>query len=118
MDTRAVTYTEAADLLTSWADRRLPLGVPSDAIDFSIEDACDGLCCWLADDPERDLDDVPHELLQHLATRIMFAVGVCVLEKDNVIGRVPVHATDAEVLAALLGVQIAGTKIPPEWRRQ
>ncbi len=118
MDTRPVTYTEAADLLTSWADRRLPRGVRPDSINFSIEDACDGLCCWLADDPERDLDDVPHELLEHLATRIMFAVGVCVLEKENVIGRVSIHATDAEVLAALLGVQIAETKIPPEWRPQ
>ena len=118
MANRDVTYREAADLLSAYGDRRIrPLvRVGAGPIDMTLEDACDGLCIWLADDPERDLTDVPEQLLRLLWARMLFAVGACETRPDDVIGRVPRSASDDELLAGLLGEQLAGTKLPPSWR--
>lgn len=118
MKTRSVTYAEAERLFGEWGDRRIrPLVVPSASpLDFSLEDACEQLCRRLADDPERDLDDVPQDLLRLLWARILFAVAACRLTPDGVIGNVPTSAPDSLVLQAILGTQIANTRLPPEWR--
>lgn len=119
--TRAVTYAEAADLLTEWGDRRLNpvVGPAPEDLDWSLQEACDGLCGWLADDPEReDIADVPRPLLVMLKARLLFAIGACMLRKTEVIGRVPTTATSDLVLAGLLGIQLAGTRLPSEWRPQ
>lgn len=118
MKTKVVTYQKAADLLVEWGDRRLPAKPDSGPIDFSLEDACDGLCRWLADDPERSLDAVPPALLRHLRIRLLFAVAACVTRKAEIIGTVPIAAPKALVLAGIIGIQLAQTRLPPEWRIQ
>lgn len=118
MKTRPVTYAEASRLLSEWGDRRLIAKPDSRPIDFSLEDACDGLCRWIAEDPDRSLEPVPEPLLRHLRVRILFAMGVCALQKDEIIGRLPANSTPTDVLAALFGMQLAETRLPPEWRLQ
>jgi hypothetical protein len=88
-------------------------------MDFSLEDDCEYLCQWIADDPERDLSSVAPKLLRHLRQRLLFAIAACMTMGPNeVIGRVPLGAGPDQVLAALIGVQLAGTRLPPEWRPQ
>lgn len=118
MKTREISYAAAADILSAWADRRLSLGPQDPAIDFTLETACDGLCRWLADDPERDLSEVPLPLLVHLRQRLLFAVGAAMTRKVEIIGRIPADAPPEQLLAALLGVQLAGTRLPSGWRPQ
>jgi len=118
MRTRPVTYREAADLLTKWADRCVPHEPTAPGIDFTLEEACDRFCAILADDPYMDLSDAPASLKKHLRARIMYSLGVCALRAEEIIGDFPAAADDDTLLAALIGVQLAGTRLPPEWRYQ
>lgn len=115
LTTKPITHRQAADLLTAWADRRIPAKPSTKGIDLSLQEACDDLCRWLADDPERNLSDVPDELLVQLRARILFAVGACMTQPDAIIGRVPHQTPDQHVLAGLLGVQLANTRFPAQW---
>jgi len=59
------------------------VGPASEPLDWSLQDACDGLCRWLADDPERDLTGVPRPLLLMLRARLLFAVGACATRRGE-----------------------------------
>lgn len=117
-DRRPLTWLEAAERVAAWSDRRIPPKPWPFPFDFDLQEACDGLCRWLAEDPERELDGVPEALLMNLRTRILFAFGAAMLQPTAIIGHPPSNATDEQLLAGLLGVQIAGTRVPPEWRPQ
>lgn len=117
---RTVTYAVAAELLGAYDKRRIVPLAPKGrhAIRFDLEDECDKLARSLADDPERDLSNVSPELLTLFRARLLFIFGVCRLTPNEVIGRAPAEASDYDVLRALLGVQVAATRLPPEWRIQ
>ena len=115
---RRITYEEAATLVGAWFERRHPPRPEPGPIDFELEEPCDGLCLWLAEDIERDLSDVPAALLRHLRARIVFAVGAAMTRPDEIIGTTSGPMDDDGVIALVLATQIRGTRFPPQWRLQ
>lgn len=118
MELRLMTFMEAADRIGLWADRRLPAKPEPFNLDFTLEEACDGLCMWIAEDPERDIAVVPATLLRHLRARLLFATGAAMTRRDEIIGRVPLTADDDEILRWLFATALSQTRFPPEWRIQ
>jgi len=118
--TKPLTYAKAAKLLEAYDEQHLHIWVPpsEDPLDLSLENECDKLCEWLADDPMRSLNGVSQPLLRLLRARILFAGGMSMAQPDDVIGHLPADLSDGQILQVLLGREIAGMRLHPEERPQ
>lgn len=115
MAKRTVFMEEAAELLGNWGDRRLrPLCTPTGALlDPDVEQACDRFLRWLADDPERDLSQVPTVLLLEAWARVLTAQGLARMFPQTPV--VDIAPEDEHLLLPyLIGGYLGQLRVPPE----
>jgi hypothetical protein len=118
MTGRTISHAEAAELLGRWLERRLPAPMDGGHLSTDMDEPCDGLCLWIAEDIERDLSAVPAELLRHLKARLLFAIMAAWTRPTEIIGQTKHQMDDDGVVALLLATLVRETRIPVEGRLQ